>query len=332
MENPSNNLRTRLFSFYLVSLIILAIFFYTGVHIFMFPYATELFLLLLFVLAIVGFFIIRKITSSLMNLTSQIKRISSRNLDTHIKGIKSKDEIGELAHSFNDLLDRLSGAFKREQQFIADVAHELKTPLSTQRSSLEIALSQNRSEEEYHTILKETLVENNQISSTLKNVLDLAWTETGQDKNISRFNLSELMEDLYDIAVKMAISKGIVVKHAIKKNIFIEGVKERLAQSFLNIIDNAVKYIPNQGTISLKLEQVGHSAIVSFDDTGKGISKNDIPHIFDRFYRGEKTDKVLGSGLGLAISKSIISLHKGDIKVGHKKSLGTKFIINLPIK
>ncbi len=332
MNHPSNNLRTRLFSWYLVSLIILAIFFYAAVHIFMLPYSSELFFVLLFILAVAGFFTVKNITSSLTNLSEQMRLISSHNLDKHIKGIHSNDEIGELAKSFNEVLDRLNDAFKREQQFIADVAHELKTPLSTQRSGLEITLSKNRGVREYKAAIDEALQENNQISSTLNNVLDLAWSETPYElKQMEKLNLSELMDELKDIALKMAIQKHITVDRSIKKNIYITSIKDKLARAILNIIDNAIKYTPPDGTVSISLGKKNDKGMIVIADTGVGIMEQDIPHISDRFYRGSKTEKILGSGLGLAISKSIILSHRGEIKIKSIVGKGSTFTILLPL-
>ena len=333
MAHTTHRLRTRLFLFYLVSLIVLAIFFYAAVHIYMVPYNTELFFGLLFILAIIGFFLIRRITGSLANLTEQIQLISSHNLDRHIIGIKSKDEIGELSKSFNELLERLSQAFKREQQFIADVAHEMKTPLATQRSAIEVTLAKERTKEGYKTALEEALRENNHLSSTLKNVLDLAWSETPiEQKNAVQINLSELMEELYDIAVKISIQTKISVDKSIQGGIFIVGFKDKLARALINVIDNAVKYTPSEGHIFIELVKVYNKAVITIKDTGQGINEEEIPHIFDRFYRGSSTDKVFGSGLGLAITKSVIMLHHGHIKVESTVGKGTAFTLTLPIK
>ncbi len=324
----ANSLRTRLFVWYLSSLIVLAIFFYLVVHIWMLPYSTEMFFLLLFILAISGFFIIRRITQSLINLTGQIKNITDRNLETRIKGIGSEDEMGELAQAFNDLLERLNKAFIRERQFIADVAHELKTPLATQRSGLEITLRQNRSAGEYRQAVADAVTENSRLSATLQNVLDLAWSEAPNEQNrTTKFNISQLMEDLCEIAIKMAQAKKITVNHSIKKNIDVSGFKDKLAMAILNIIDNAIKYTPPGGKITINLTKNKHGVKIIIADTGCGIAKKDLPHIFDRFYRGAATDNVKGSGLGLAISKSVINLHHGNIQVKSRAGKGTVFII-----
>lgn len=326
------SLRSRLFFWYLGSLLLLSIFFFLAVHIFAVPYGTDYFFALLLILAFIGFIIIYRITNSITSLSSQIKRISSKNLEQRIQSIHSNDEIGELANSFNSLLDRLHAAFDREQQFIADVAHEMKTPLATLRSSFEVTLSKDRTKEEYKKAIQSAIIEADQLSSTMKDVLDLAWSESPtEQKPMTEVNLGELMEELGDIAQKLAIAKRISVKTNIAKNVKISGYKEKLAQAVLNIIENAIKYTHTDGKVTIILEKLHVKAIITITDTGSGIAQEDIPHIFDRFYRGTKTDKVLGSGLGLAISKSIISLHQGYIVVDSIPKKGSTFTITLPL-
>ncbi len=296
------------------------------------PYGTDYFFILLVILAIIGFSIIYKITNSITALTSQIKSISSRNLEQRIQSIHSQDEIGELASSFNSLLDRLHQAFEREQQFIADVAHEMKTPLATLRGTLEVTLSKERTKDEYKKILTDSIIETDQLSLTLKDVLDLAWSESPSvQSHAKQFSLSSLMEELGDISQKLAVGKHITIKTAFAKKLQITGYKEKLAQAIMNIIENAIKYTPEKSSVSIKLERLHNKARITIADTGIGISPEDIPHIFDRFYRGAKTARTSGSGLGLAISKSIITLHKGYITAESIHKKGTTFTVMLPL-
>ena len=302
------------------------------VHVFELENGAFFLTLLFLTLAVFGFTIIYKITKSLTYLSSKMKMISSKNLDERIKDIQSEDEIEELAYSFNELLDRLHNAFKREQQFIADVAHELKTPLATLRSTIEVALQQKRENIDYQKALQESLSETHRLSSTLKNVLDLAWSETPQEqKNAKSFNLTELMADLLETAQKMAVQKKIGVSGSFVKDVTVYGFKDKLGRAILNIIDNAIKYTSQKGKIEMVMKKTDTMAAVTIKDTGRGISQKDTVHIFDRFYRGSSSEKVFGSGLGLAIAKAIILSHRGEIKVKSKIGQGTIFTIILPL-
>lgn len=332
MKKPVDSLIKKLFFWYVGSLALVAIFIILVVHVFAFKNGFYFILLLFLTLALLGFIIIYKITESLTYLSFRMRMISSKNLDERINGIDSRDEIGELAQAFNQLLDRLHLAFKREQQFIADVAHELKTPLSTLRSTLEVSLGHKRTNEEYRQALTEAVSETHHVSSTLKNVLDLAWSETPMEqKNASSFNLSKLMEELFEVTQKMGIKKDIKVSGSFDENIIVIGFKEKLGRALLNIIDNAIKYVPTSGKIEIYLKKEKNQAVVTIKDNGVGISGDDLPHIFDRFYRGSSADKVFGSGLGLAIAKAIVASHKGEIKVKSKVGKETIFTITLPL-
>lgn len=326
------SLRAKLFFWYVGSLAVVIAYFLLFIHYYSIPHTIHILIVLFVILAIVQFLAVYKITKSIKDLSSKIRLISSENLEEKIDVVEREDEIGELANSFNNLLDRLHEAFKREEQFIADIAHELKTPLATQISSFEVVLNKPREKDEYKKIIEEALAQTHQLSTTLKNVLDLAWAETPNKQNHkTKFNLTQLMDDLYEIAQKLAIKRKIQVKLSTTKNINILGFKDKLARAILNLIDNAIKYSPVGGQVELLLEKTPNKALITIIDEGPGILEEEVPKIFNRFYRGSKTDKVLGSGLGLAIAKSIISLHQGEIKVKSSGDKGSTFVIVLPL-
>ena len=309
----------------------MAFFVILTVHIYQLPYANYFLIAAFLILTIIGSFIIYSFTRSLTFLSSRIRTISSKNLGVRITVIKSRDEIGELTQSFNDLLDRLDKAFIRERQFIGDVAHEMKTPITTLKSGFEVVLQNERTNEEYKKQIQDSIIDIDRISNTLKNILELAWTEMPHENTRNIFNMSELMEDIYEIAQKLSVKKKIKVTRSIIRNINIKGFHDRLGRAILNIIDNAVKYTPSHGSIHISLEKEKDFAIISIKDTGLGIEKSELDKIFDRFYRGSKTNKIFGAGLGLAIAKATVDLHKGKIKVVSRLNKGSVFFIFLPL-
>ena len=327
----SNSLRFKLFFWYVISLALLGFFIVLTVHIYQYRYSVYVLGGLFLILSMVGFATIYHITQSIINLSSQIHQISSKNLDKRISPSKNDDEIGELGRSFNELLDRLDVAFKRERQFIADVAHEMKTPIATLRSSFEVTLHKERTNEEYKKIIKDSIIETDRLTTTLRDVLDLAWSEVPNENLRSKFDLSELMEEMTEIAQKLALKKHISISHSITSNIQMLGFRERLGRALLNIIDNAIKYTPHDGKITISLIQEYNNALITIKDDGQGIEKDEIDHIFDRFYRGAKTNNVFGAGLGLAITKATVTIHKGVIKVDSKPKVGSTFTIALPL-
>lgn len=276
-----------------------------------------------------GWFLARGVMSPLAQTSAKLKKISSSNLGERVEVPMTGDEVQELNETFNNLLDRLSEAFNRERQFIGDVAHELKTPLAIMKTGVEISLTKDRSKDEYKKVLADNLRDIDRLANTLKNVLDLAWTEA--DHTVLQqesFDLSDLIGELKDMASQM----GHMVNGKVEKNIFVFGKREKVFRALFNILDNAIKFSPKDGRINFSLVKKQRGAVIKISDNGPGISSEDLPHIFERFYRGSKTAKVLGSGLGLAIASSIINIHQGKIEVDSEIGKGTTFIINLPIR
>lgn len=280
-----------------------------------------------------GFFLARKALNPITQVSKQLKIISAENLKERVPVANTGDEIEELSQTFNSLLDRLDEAFVRERQFIGDVAHELKTPVATLRGEIEVALSKPRNNEEYKKSLNETLTDANRLTTTIKNILDLAWLGA---ENASlgehQCDLSATLTELKEIAVKLAVKKHISIKGEIQPDISVPGIEDKLSRAVLNIIDNAIKYTPQDKTISISLHKKSHMAVIEIKDTGVGISQKDLAHIFERFYRGAKTAKTLGSGLGLAIAQGIIKAHQGDIAVTSVVGKGTDVCITLPLR
>lgn len=277
-----------------------------------------------------GYFLAKSAIHPITSISEKLKKISSENLDERVLTPNTNDEIKELAVTFNSLLDRLSLAFKRERQFIGDIAHELKTPLATQRSNIEVIRSKDRDKKEYINALDETLIDNKRMSGTLENILNLAWSEADVTTHFEIFNLSELLEEIRDLATKMASSKKIQIMGEATPNIKIHGKRDKLFHAIVNIVDNAVKYTHEKGTVFITLHKTLHKVHLQIKDTGCGISKSDLPHIFERFYRGSKNDKTSGSGLGLAIAQAIISSHHGKIDIESKVGHGTTVSISFP--
>lgn len=290
------------------------------------------YVVLVFPTIVGGFLLARGALNPLREITDKLKRVSSENLTERVKKPNTGDEIEELAETFNTMLDRISEAFERERMFIGDLAHELKTPLATLRSGAEITLSKKRNASEYEAALTDTLVDINNISSTLKNILDLAWTRSDNASGkLQKVNLSNMIIELKEILQKLTLPKNIKISANVDKKIIVLGQEDKLMRAFLNIIDNAVKFTPKDGLITISLKKEDESAIFSVKDNGIGISKKDLPNIFNRFYRGSGTEKTLGSGLGLSIAQALINAHQGTITVKSKSGNGTEVTVKLPL-
>lgn len=263
---------------------------------------------------------------------NEMEALSVENLKKRVKNPGTGDEVDTLATAFNRLLDRLESAFGRERQFIGDVAHEMKTPLSTVRGSIDVALSKPRTNDEYKKVLTSLQIDTDRLSQTLTNILDLAWSQTDASQNLLELvSLTEIGRELVEIGQKLAFEKQITIHAHIEEDVFVRGKKDKLFRSLLNFTENAVKYTGKKGKITITIKKSGQEALVIVKDTGLGIPPEDLPHIFDRFYRGSKTSKVNGSGLGLSIAHGIITSLGGHISTASTVGKGTTFHISFPI-
>ena len=264
-------------------------------------------------------------------ISREMEDISSENLKRRVRNPGTNDEMEVLTRTFNGMLNRLEESFTRERQFIGDIAHELKTPLATLKSGIEVAMSKKRSNGEYQSLLKELLTDANRLSGTLTNILDLAWSKADSYENLKeKVNISDVIRELTEIAQKLAYGKGVSVKSHIENGLVVRGKKDKLFRAILNIVDNAVKYNDGKGNVNIRLVKNDGQVLVRISDTGHGISGEDLPHVFDRFYRGSKTDKASGSGLGLSISQAVIASCGGSIHIESTEGKGTTVTIAFP--
>jgi heavy metal sensor kinase len=292
----------------------------------------SVYFILLVLAAAGGFILARKALSPIAQVSKQLKEISAENLKERVPEPKTGDEIEELSQTFNSLLDHLDEAFIRERQFIGDVAHELKTPVATLKGGIEVTMSKDRTKDEYKKAFDESLIDVNRLSTTIKNILDLAWIGAeNAGLNERHFDLSSALTEIQEIAIKLASQKRIMIKGQIESGIVVGGAEDKVSRAVLNIIDNAIKYTSTNGTVTLSLRKKKENAVIEVKDTGIGIPEEELEHIFERFYRGSKAAKTLGSGLGLAITQGIIKAHRGEIQVASKAGKGTSVIITLPL-
>ncbi len=327
----TNTLKFRLYAWYFLSLIVLSIYFYVIVHILMLPHSDHIFLFLLSVMGLSGFVVVKNTIKPISDLTTQISSLDKKKLNTKMIDTSNAKELQILTQAFNKLLQEVSDTLSREQQFIGDMAHEIKTPLATLQTTLEVGLRSNRSEKEYQKIISEALKDANRIKNTLNQVLDLAWTESQQtNHSFEKINLSQLLDEVADIGAKLALDKNIDVRFDMSEDIYVKGQRDKLAQMFINIVENAINYT-EKGSVNIGASINKNSIIVTIADTGKGISHNDLDKVFDRFYRGESSKNTKGTGIGLPIAKSIAKLHGGYIEVNSEINTGSTFSVIMPI-
>lgn len=277
-----------------------------------------------------GYFLAARALSPIDTITRTARRISAEDLSARLDLPATDDEVGRLAETFDAMLARLEGAFQRERQFTADASHELRTPLAAMQAILNVIREERRSPEDYEQALDDLTEETNRLRALTEDLLHLA---RGDDRRIAilqDIDLTTLLQDIGDSLRPLAESKGLTLDFAISDDLTISGDSDALIRLFVNLLDNAIKYT-RQGNITLSANRETRDILkITVADTGMGIAAEHLPHIFDRFYRVDRSRSSGGSGLGLAIASEIAQAHGGTIEVSSRVGEGTTFTLRFP--
>ncbi len=261
----------------------------------------------------------------------QINRADDLSRRIPYKGPKN-DEVGGLVESINQTFERLESLFTSQQRFLADVSHELRTPLTVIKGNVDLMRKMKTIDEESLNSIDQ---EAGRLTRLVGGLLMLAQAESGKlTLNLKPVELDSLLFEVFQEMSVLARGK-IQMKMNDIDQVLVNGDRDRLKQVLLNLLGNAIQYTPQGGEVFVGLAKVGEQARIIVRDTGPGIPAEDLPHIFERFYRAEKSrtrsSKVTGFGLGLSITNWIVERHGGQIKVESKEGKGTTFAIWLPL-
>ncbi|MFO0838816.1 MAG: heavy metal sensor histidine kinase [Phycisphaerae bacterium] len=250
-------------------------------------------------------------------MASAARKISVENLRQRLDRTKAGDELDALAATFNEMLARLDRQVAQIRQFTADAAHELRTPIAALRGNAELALSGERSAGELRAWIAESIEEYDRLSRIADDLLLLARADAGQEfVHRKRMRLDAAVSDVADLFAPLADDRGIRLNCDADGNVWTDGDDGRLRQMIGNLLDNAIKYTPAGGRITVRLAVSNGTAELTIHDTGVGIPHNHLPQVFDRFYRADRArTRDGGAGLGLAICKTIVEAHEGGIEL-----------------
>lgn len=277
----------------------------------------------------------KKILKPIEVMTQTVENITINDLNTRLDIRGSQDELKDLARTFNRMLDRIRQSYERQNQFVSDASHELRTPIAVIQGYTDLLHRWGKKDEK---ILDESLVAIKEESDNMKDLVEKLLFLARGDKDTQKvekedFYLNELIDDIVK-ETKMIDDTHEIISHNNEK--VLVNADPRLIKEALRIfIDNSIKYTPSGGSIKIESILKEKEIQVSIEDTGIGIPKKDLPHIFSRFYRVDKSrtkgiDGTGGTGLGLAIASWIIQRHGGKIEIVSEIDVGTKVIINLP--
>lgn len=284
-----------------------------------------------------GYLLAYRATQPIREIIDTTNQLHPDDLDQRRLAIRgTRDELDQLSSTVNGFLDRIAAFINQSRRFTADAAHELRSPLTAIQSSLEVTLNTDRSVEQYKEAIGGVLEECDRLRGLVNQLLMLAEVDRehyGQDAGIVA--LDQAVSKSCDIFEAVAETNGIDLQTDIRPA-KVHGDASRLRQVINNLLDNALKFTSSGGQVKVELitEPERREVILTVSDTGAGIDDLDLPYIFDRFYRGDKSrhrEAKTGTGLGLSIVQSTVASHGGHVKVESRRGHGTTFTITLPL-
>jgi two-component system, OmpR family, heavy metal sensor histidine kinase CusS len=279
-----------------------------------------------------AYFIIRLALKPLAEISCTARNITRHRLDTRIDKEELPAELVSLADSFNSMLERLEDSFTRLSHYSANLAHELRTPINTLMLESDIALSKERTPQEYRRVISSSLEEYGKLSWTIDRLLFLARADhEARDLVRQRLELHAEIEEIFDFFSDAASASGVTLE--VRGDAVLLADQTLFRRAISNLVGNALAHTPAGGTVGVTIEQTPELGIrVAVTDTGCGIDQAHLPRIFDRFYRVEPAGglKREGSGLGLAIVRAILKMHGGTVEIGSRPGKGTTVTLGFP--
>jgi heavy metal sensor kinase len=302
--------------------------------------------LALLVASLGGYFLARKSFSPVVLMGDRAARIGAFNLNERLPVPKARNELGRLAQIFNELLSRLDLSFEQQRRFMADASHELRTPVAIVCGESEVALSQQaRSTEEYRESLAIVHDEGRRLTRIVEDLFTLTRADAGQYKfERATFYLDETIGECLRAVRSLAAQHGLELQYKYTGDeLLFRGDEGLIRRMILNLLDNAIKFTPAGGHVSVNIARDDAGYAIRITDTGTGINAEAQPHIFERFYRadqarsrsssssGDETGGSSGAGLGLSIVSWIVEMHGGHIRLERSDQSGSTFLITLPV-
>jgi heavy metal sensor kinase len=268
----------------------------------------------------------------LERLAAAARTIDATNLRQRLPVRGSGDELDEVAHAFNDTLARVEDAVGEMRQFSTAIAHELRTPIAALRGEIELAAMKTGATAEQREIAASQLEELDKLKRLIDQLLTLARAESGQIPLAhERVELAPLVQSIVEQLESVAQARGLTLTAEVAARPAISGDPSWIERLLLNLLDNAFKFTPSGGSVTVRLSESDANAELEVRDTGVGMTSDVVPHVFERFYRGDPARSAggFGVGLGLSLVKWIVDRHNGTVSVVSNPGDGARFVVNI---
>jgi len=282
---------------------------------------------------LVGWLMARRAMAGVQRVTKTAEEIGGADLGRRVPLGREGQEINELVHGFNEMLERIEVLVGELKTVSDNVAHDLKSPITRIRGIAETTLAGSENINNYKEMAGAVIEESDRLVELINTMLEIAGTDSGiASLDISRLDLRGIVSEAVDLFTPLAEDKGGAIQCRLPEdNVYVAGDMRRLQRAVANVLDNAIKHSGGGGIVKVILKSENDQAKLLISDTGPGISEGDMPRIFDRFYRGEKSRTTPGSGLGLSLALAIVRAHGGGISVKSSEGKGSEFTITLPL-
>ena len=284
---------------------------------------------------LIGVLLTRSALSPIEGLVAMARRIGESSLNRRLPGPRTDDEVGRLAATLNDMLDRIERGVEVQRRFTADASHELRSPLSRLRAELEIALRRSRTPGEYEDVLRSSLDEVERLSGVTEELLTLARLDAGEGHQAppAPVLLADVVAEAVTRLAPAARRRGVLIVSELTPGIAVDVAPGALATVIDNLVSNALKFSPPDGRVSICTLAAGSEALLSVSDSGPGIPPDEVPRLFERFFRGRASHGpgAPGVGLGLAICRAVVEARGGRITAQSRPGAGATFTVHLPL-
>jgi heavy metal sensor kinase len=287
----------------------------------------------LFMLAvIVGWFMARRTLRGVENVTRTARRIADGSLNERVPVKRAEDEIGQLAVTFNQMLDRIQGLVNGIKEMTDNIAHDLKSPITRIRGQAEVALTSGSALDEYEAMAASAIEESDRLLEMINAMLFISRTEAGVTQpDLKPMDVAAVARDACGLFQAPAEDKEIGLECRTPESLPMKGDIRLIQRMLGNLLDNAIKYTPEGGSVNVSARPTPDGSVsILVTDTGAGISAQDLPHIFERFYRGDPSRSLPGVGLGLSFARAVARAHGGEIRVESAPGRGCTFLVTLP--